>query len=273
MSENTRGFTGWWIPVELIRDHGLDWTMAALWAEIHALSKSEFGCIAGNEHFAKHLGVTERRIQQMFAVLKSKDLIEQTGFDGRVRTLCCKSVFEGGKSIVEVKSASGQGGSPLQGRGEINGKAPIERARVQKRQLEIQVEEKTPKAPLAVGTPLPRRRSIVQPSPEAKAMIRAFAGVFAQRFGRTYRPDPKEDVKAAHGLLARGLTVEDVAGAFEGAGRSRGWWSGKVTTLPELARKWNEVGAELAKGAGTGKASDGIGTAEEWVDSLREEPK
>jgi hypothetical protein len=271
MSENLRGFTGWWIPVELIEVYKLDWPVAMLWAEINALSKREAGCTAGNDHFARHLGVTERRIQQMMAVLKANDLIEQKSFDGRVRTLACKPIRGEAPSAAEVKSISGQGGNALQGRVEMRGKFPID-ARASERKVENKVEEGTPVIPSAGDLPSRRRKLAVVPSPEAKEVVRVFAGIYGQRFGRAYVPDARQDGAAAAGLVAAGVTAEEVGRVFEAATRCKGWRASKTTTLPMLARFWNEVGAEIAQGANGKSSSDNGQTADEWAAELRNLP-
>ncbi len=117
-----------------------------------------------------------------------------------------------------------------------------------------------------------RRRSTLPPSPEAKDMVRVFAGIYGQRFGRAYVPDARQDGAAAAGLVAAGVTAEEVGRVFEAATRCKGWRASKTTTLPMLARFWNEVGAEIAQGANGKSSSDNGQTADEWAAELRSLP-
>ncbi len=137
--------------------------------------------------------------------------------------------------------------------------------------VEPSVEPKrgTPTVPLAGDAPSRRRKLAVPPSPEAKEVVRVFAGIYGQRFGRVYVPDARQDGAAAAGLVAAGVTAEEVGRVFEAATRCKGWRASKTTTLPMLARFWNEVGAEIAQGANGNRSSDNGQTADEWADELR----
>lgn len=131
---------------------------------------------------------------------------------------------------------------------------------------------RTEETPMVATVDVPlnsRRRTTLQPSPEAKDMVRVFAGIYGQRFGRAYVPDARQDVAAAAGLVAAGVTAEEVGRVFEAATRCKGWRASKTTTLPMLARFWNEVGAEIAKGASDKGSSDNGQSAEEWANELR----
>lgn len=98
-----RGFDGIWIPKEIWLEPDLTALEKMLWAEIRSLGRHESGCFASNAYFAKFFGTTERRIQQMLAKLKKKNLIVNPGFDGRKRILRALNPKE-----------------PFHGRGEIN---------------------------------------------------------------------------------------------------------------------------------------------------------
>lgn len=87
MSDIKRGFTGWFIPVELIDDYHLSFQEAALWAEIKALSVRAERCTAGAEHFATHLGISERHVKRMIAHLREVGLVQDVAFDGRTKTI------------------------------------------------------------------------------------------------------------------------------------------------------------------------------------------
>ena len=247
--ENVRGFTGWWIPEELRTNYGLSWAECHLWAEIHALSKGPNGCFASNEHFAKHLDLTERRVRQILGTLKAAGLVRQVGFDGRSRKL---------ESAYPV---SWQGGNKFPGRGEENfppeGKKisadtpPLYREK-ENSKVKPKEEERTsalppPSIPVAQGGVKARRNGRNVPaSPEARAIIQAFAEVYRARFRSAYVPDPKADVTAATFFLDAGVTAAQVSSTFEAATRSKGFWASKATTLPVLFRRWNEIQAELA---------------------------
>jgi len=247
--ENIRGFTGWWIPEELRTKHGLSWAECHLWAEIHALSKGPKGCFASNEHFSKHLDITERRVRQMLVTLKAAGLVRQVGFDGRSRRL------------EAAYPVSWQGGNKFPGREEENFPAegkkssadstPSNRPKENSKE-KVKEEERTSalppsSIPVAQGEVKARRTGRNAPaSPEARAIIQEFAEVYRARFRSAYVPDPKADVTAATFFVDARVTAEQVAETFEAATRSKGFWASKTTTLPLLFRRWNEIQAELA---------------------------
>lgn len=247
--ENSKGFTGWWIPEELRTEYGMSWTECHLWAEIHGLSKGPRGCFASNAHFAAHLDLTERRVRQILVKLKETGLVRQVCFDGRSRTL------------QAVYPVSGQGGNKFPGRGEENfppeGKkisadpTPLyrdkENSKVKSKEEERTSALSSPSIPIAQGEVKARRTGRSAPaSPEAKAMIQGFAEVYRARFRSPYVPDPKADVTAATFFVDAGVTAERVASTFDAATRSKGFWASKANTLPALFRRWNEIQAELA---------------------------
>lgn len=82
-----RGFTGYFMPVELIEDKRLNWTERALVAEIHALGKGPMGCTASNRHFASQLDLSEQRVVDILTKLRKLGYVRTSGFDGRNRRL------------------------------------------------------------------------------------------------------------------------------------------------------------------------------------------
>jgi len=82
-----REITGIWIPIEIWEHKELVPLEKILYAEICSLGGEKNGCYASNEYFAKHLQVTERRIQQMIQHLKDLKLIYISKFNGRIRWL------------------------------------------------------------------------------------------------------------------------------------------------------------------------------------------
>lgn len=99
----------------------------------------------------------------------------------------------------------------------------------------------------------------------ARGVIQAFAGVYKQRFRKAYVPDPKGDVTAARSLIAAGVTPEEVTSVFDAATRTRAFWCSKVASLPDLAKRWNDVQAEIERVKGTGETTGGGQTPEEWA--------
>lgn len=87
MENNRRGFTGLFIPVELLDDTRLDWTEIGILAEIDALAHSELGCIASDEHFAEMVHCSVAKVKKAIRHLKDLGYVERTGWDGRTRTL------------------------------------------------------------------------------------------------------------------------------------------------------------------------------------------
>ncbi len=54
-------FSGLWIPKEILEKYGLSQTEKLLLAAILALSKTQY-CCAGNQYFAKLLGISKHRV-------------------------------------------------------------------------------------------------------------------------------------------------------------------------------------------------------------------
>ena len=84
--EPQRGFTGYWIPVEIVTDVNLRPVEKLLIAEIYALQKGDpRGCRASNEHLAKHVGMTAGSVANAITKLRRLGYIEDVSFDGRKR--------------------------------------------------------------------------------------------------------------------------------------------------------------------------------------------
>jgi hypothetical protein len=83
-----RGFTGYWIPVEVADDPNLRLADKFLLALIHALSQNEHkACYASNAHLAKRLGMTTGSVVNALTRLRKLDYIVDIAFDGRYRLL------------------------------------------------------------------------------------------------------------------------------------------------------------------------------------------
>lgn len=106
------------------------------------------------------------------------------------------------------------------------------------------------------------------PSGGDKEVIQAFAAVYRTRFKRPYVPDPRKDVAAARSMLTAGVSAEEVAGTFERATRTKGFWCTKVASLPELAARWNDVQAEIERANGGHDDQNGGQTPQEWVEEI-----
>ena len=90
MSEDPkRGFTGIFIPVEILDNKDLKPIEMFLLAQINALDKGNDGngCYASNEYLGNLLGVKTNTISIYISHLKELGLLEQVGFDGRRRLL------------------------------------------------------------------------------------------------------------------------------------------------------------------------------------------
>lgn len=85
-----RDFKGIWIPKDIYLSKELSWIEKILLFEIDSLDTDTDHCYASNKYFAEFLDVTERRVQQCINKLKQLGYVEQTGFDGRKRTLQSK---------------------------------------------------------------------------------------------------------------------------------------------------------------------------------------
>ena len=83
---NEYGFTGVFIPADIYLRDDVSWKEKILWCDIQGLSKDGY-CSASNEWFAEKFKTTPEKISAMVSKLKKLGLVEQVGFDGRVRKL------------------------------------------------------------------------------------------------------------------------------------------------------------------------------------------
>ena len=70
-----RAFRGVWIDREIWLNNDLTLQEKCTFAEIYSLASLEKGCIAGNEHFAKFLGVSKDRAKRVISSLVDKGYI------------------------------------------------------------------------------------------------------------------------------------------------------------------------------------------------------
>lgn len=105
--EQNRDFKGIWIPKEIYLSKELNWTDKILLIEIDSLDTEEH-CFAGNEYFAKFLGINERRVRASISKLKKLGYIEQIKFDGRTRWLKSKLSTKDKEEGTETSSSRGR---------------------------------------------------------------------------------------------------------------------------------------------------------------------
>ena len=84
MGEEKRAFKGVWICAAIFLNKNLTPAEKILLAEIDSLTTDEQGCYASNAHFAKHLGVTESRVNHVVARLTREGYIIRVSYDGRI---------------------------------------------------------------------------------------------------------------------------------------------------------------------------------------------
>lgn len=86
--EPKRGFTGFWIPSEIINMKGLTWQQRLIWCEIKSLhDDSEGGCWASNEYIGKVFDCSGSKVANDISVLRKLGLVETVYFDGRKRVI------------------------------------------------------------------------------------------------------------------------------------------------------------------------------------------
>ena len=76
-TEQQRAFKGVWIPAEIWLNEDLSLQEKALLADIDSFCSCYESCYASNEHFAKFIGVSTRRIKDIIKGLEDKKLIER----------------------------------------------------------------------------------------------------------------------------------------------------------------------------------------------------
>ena len=69
-----RDFKGVYIPKEIWLTPELTGYERLIFMEVYSLDR-KFGCVAGNDHFADWLGISERQVQDYIKRLKDKQLI------------------------------------------------------------------------------------------------------------------------------------------------------------------------------------------------------
>lgn len=77
MAEQQRVVKGVWIPIEIWDNKNLSLQEKAVLAEIDSFCSYYESCYASNEHFAKFIGVSTRRIRDILKSLEDKHLIER----------------------------------------------------------------------------------------------------------------------------------------------------------------------------------------------------
>ena len=96
--------TGTWIS-DQIGSLPINSSAKIILAEIDNLHRSR-GCKAGNAHFAKILGVSTETVSRIISKLRKLGYVNQTRFDGRIRTLepNFQSVTDS-QNVIELKSS------------------------------------------------------------------------------------------------------------------------------------------------------------------------
>lgn len=77
MAEQRRAFKGVFIPADIWLNESLSLQEKAVLAEIDSFCSYYESCYASNEHFAKFIGVSTRRIKDIIKSLEDKKLIER----------------------------------------------------------------------------------------------------------------------------------------------------------------------------------------------------
>lgn len=83
------GFTGLWIPAEIVENDEVAWLEKCIYAYIHSLSKSERGCFASNKHFGKIFHISASSASRCISHLVKANLVKEDTalFNGRERIL------------------------------------------------------------------------------------------------------------------------------------------------------------------------------------------
>ena len=84
--QNTRKFSGIWIPKDIWLDSRLTMLDKGILMEIDSLD-NEQGCCASNAYLAEFCGCSESNITKTISLLKELGYIYQASFDGRTRIL------------------------------------------------------------------------------------------------------------------------------------------------------------------------------------------
>lgn len=111
-----RQFKGIWIPAEIWLDRNLSWNEKILLLEVDSFTGNGQLCFFSNDYLAELLGVSDRQVRTYISHLVELGYLAQPVFDGRTRYLESRL----GDFQAEWKSTSGQGGSKLPGRVEVN---------------------------------------------------------------------------------------------------------------------------------------------------------
>ena len=82
-----REFLGVWVPALVYLSKECTWSAKVIFLEIHSFTAAGKECFASNEYFAEFCDITATQASRHISKLKSIGWIEQTGFDGKTRTL------------------------------------------------------------------------------------------------------------------------------------------------------------------------------------------
>ena len=95
--EVQHGFTGLWIPAEIVENNKVSWLEKCIYAYIHSISKSKTGCFASNQHFGKVFNISASSASRCIANLKNNKLISE-----KIYTECKECYIE--PEFQKVKS-------------------------------------------------------------------------------------------------------------------------------------------------------------------------
>ena len=78
MAEQKRAFKGVWIPAHIWLNEKLSLQEKIILAEVDSFCSRYTSCYVSNEHLAKFIGVSTRRIQEILKCLEEKGFIQRT---------------------------------------------------------------------------------------------------------------------------------------------------------------------------------------------------
>ena len=112
-----RKFTGFYMPVEILKCKDLNPSEKLLLAEIRALD-NENGCWAGNKHLGEAIGCEAKTVANMLTRLRKRKFIHGKDFDGKRRCIHVNSRFcQSKKGDSGSGEDAGDEGKPLPGSG------------------------------------------------------------------------------------------------------------------------------------------------------------
>jgi len=212
-----RGFVGYWIPAELALKHEISWPEKALLREIIQLDAGG-ECRASNKHFADHLGVSVRQVQNYLTHLEELRQIRR--------------VMDGDRRVRIEPEGMNCSSTPH----ETQFTPPHEGSFTRKRSIERESKEEE-SSPEAKREPAPLKDTLQRAIDESFTSVQQYENFGKERgqiriiAGRCRRLNPDDPEAVAKQMLT----------TFAWLREHDGWWAGQPFIPSVLSSQWERI--------------------------------